>query len=95
MSRDYVSHDNAKQGQWLITDKGYVYRVEKVSPKTIVVSELRNKLENPQVYTFEKSTRMNVNNFNNTYRPITQQEHDRARQLEKRNKFIREFERKS
>lgn len=88
------SLSTATEGDLLLNSQNnYMYRVEKISPKTLVLSEGRKLASGYGAFTFgHNPKRIRANTFSHDYYlKITLQEIERSKQLSRRHKFIQNF----
>lgn len=91
--RTLETFDTVKVDDILLNSgNGFLYRVESITEKTVVLSECHRRQLNLDLFDFGfKPKRMRANTFNNIYQKVTMQEIFRSRQLSRRLKAIQAF----
>lgn len=84
-SKPFLEANQCKVGDILFNTKTYRFRVEKITAKTITLSELWTDNE------WHEQGRIHHDTFAYTYRTITQKQIDRVDCLGKRAKLIKSF----
>lgn len=86
LSKDFLDANDCKPNDLIFDAHARVFRVDKVTPKMIMLSEYHgdNDFRNPK--------RMSHINFSMEYRPTNEKEMARIKQLGCRLQFIRKFE---
>ncbi len=93
MARSFVTFENALFYDCLINNENsFLYRVEKKTAKTIVLSEGRKTASGYGCFSFgHKPKRMYKMTFDNTYRITSEKEIKRSLQLSARHRKIMQF----